>query len=86
VAAAARGSVEAAMAERETGISDADWWAANAPLLEQVLEPSRFPIASRVGSATGEEYAAPSSPDTYFAFGLERILDGIEVLVDRRRL
>ena len=83
VAAAARGSVEAAMAERETGVSDIDWWAANAPLLDQVLDASRFPIASRVGSASGEEYAAPSSPDTAFAFGLERILDGIEVLINR---
>ena len=84
-AAAARGSVEAAMAERETGISDADWWAANAPLLEQVFDATRFPIASRVGSAAGEEYAAPYSPDSAFAFGLERVLDGIEVLIRRVR-
>ena len=52
-------------------------------LLEQVIDAARFPIASRVGSAAGEEYEAPSFPDASFAFGLERVLDGIEVLVNR---
>jgi AcrR family transcriptional regulator len=84
VAGAARGSVEAGMAEQQTGISDEQWWAANAPLLAQVIDATRFPIASRVGSAAGEQYGAPYSPEYAFAFGLERILDGIDVLIHER--
>jgi AcrR family transcriptional regulator len=84
VAGAARGSVEAAQAKARTGVSDDEWWAANAPLLAQVIDAGRFPIASRVGSAAGEEYGAPYSPDYAFTFGLERVLDGIEAFVRSR--
>ena len=84
VQGAARGSVEAAQAEQRTGISDADWWAANAPLLERVLDPARYPTATRVGAAAGEEHAAAYAPEHNFEFGLARVLDGIEVLVRSR--
>lgn len=81
----ARASVEAQQAEARTGISDADWWAANAPLLEQAMDPARFPTATRVGSAAGEEYGAAYAPEHGFEFGMARILDGIEALMQRRR-
>ena len=84
VQGAARGSVEASQAEQRTGISDADWWAANAPLLERVLDPARYPTATRVGAAAGEEHAAAYAPEHNFEFGLARMLDGIEVLVRSR--
>jgi AcrR family transcriptional regulator len=86
VAGCARGSVEAAQAEQRTGISDADWWAANAPLLERVIQPERYPIATRVGSAAGEEHGAAYAPSFAFEFGLARVLDGIEVLIRSRDL
>ena len=81
----ARSSVEAAAAESRTGISDADWWAANAPLLERALDPERYPVAVRVGAAAGEEHQAAYAPDHAFTFGLTRILDGIEALIRPRR-
>jgi AcrR family transcriptional regulator len=85
VQGAARASVEAQLAEARTGISDADWWAANAPLLEQAMDPARYPTATRIGAAAGEEYGAAYAPDHGFEFGLARILDGIEALIQRPR-
>lgn len=77
VQGAARGAVEAAQVSQRTGMSDAQWWAASAPVLEQVIDGSRYPLAGRVGTAAGEAYGAASDPERAFAFGLERILDGI---------
>ena len=80
----ARASVDAKEVERRTGITDEQWWNAHAPLLERVLDEDRYPLAARVGAAVGEAYRAASAPEHAFAFGLERILDGIEVLVKAR--
>src|SRR5690606_7418264 len=84
VAGAARSSVEAAEAAQRTGISDDEWWAATAPVLAEVLEPERFPVASRVGPA-GEFHGAAYAPEHSVTFGLERVLDGIEVFIRSRR-
>jgi AcrR family transcriptional regulator len=78
---AVRGTIEAAEAEKRTGMTDEQWWYRQAPLLERVLDPSRFPLAARVGSAAGEEHQAVSDPAHDFEFGLQRVLDGIEALV-----
>jgi AcrR family transcriptional regulator len=82
---AARGAVEAARAEQVTGMTDEQWWEAHAPLLATVMDGSRYPTASRVGSAVGEKYrAASSAPEDTFAFGLQRFLDGIEAYLRSR--
>ncbi|GAA2376224.1 TetR/AcrR family transcriptional regulator [Dactylosporangium salmoneum] len=82
VTGAARAAVLADQAEQRTGRSDAEWWAAYAPLLSEVLDPARFPTAARIGQAAGEEYGA-GDPQRAFAFGLQRVLDGIALFVDR---
>lgn len=84
VRGAVRGAVDAAEVERESGLTELQWWEACAPLLEQVFDPARFPVATRVGAAAGEEHQSASSADHGFAFGLERVLDGIDVLVRAR--
>jgi AcrR family transcriptional regulator len=84
VEGAARRALEAAHAERNTGQSDEEWWGARAPLLEKLLDPERFPTAVRVGAAAGEEHNAAYAPEHSFEFGLHRILDGVQTLVDRR--
>ncbi|MFC7546662.1 TetR/AcrR family transcriptional regulator [Plantactinospora sp. GCM10030261] len=81
---AVRGAVEAAQAAASTGLTDEQWWHAHAPYLEKVLDPRRYPLAARVGSAAGQEYRAAGDPARAFEFGLARILDGIEVLVRGR--
>jgi AcrR family transcriptional regulator len=84
VRGAVRGAVDAAEVERESGLTELQWWEACAPLLEQVLDPARFPVATRVGAAAGEQHQSANSADHGFAFGLERVLDGIDVLVRSR--
>ncbi len=67
-------------AERVTGISENQWWAATEPFVAQVFDPERYPTAARVGPVAGEEVGA-YDPDRSFEFGLERLLDGIGVLI-----
>lgn len=85
VRGAARAAVEAAQAEQRSGMNDTEWWAAFAPILERVSDPSRHPVAARVGVASGQEYGAAVDPERAYRFGLERLLDGIAVLVGSRR-
>ena len=84
VQGAARTSVEASQVEQRTGMSDDEWWAANAPLLEKVFDPDRYPTAARVGPVAGAAYEAAYDPDFAFEFGLQRVLDGVEALVRAR--
>ncbi|QUH03117.1 TetR/AcrR family transcriptional regulator [Saccharopolyspora erythraea] len=85
VEGAARRSVEAAQTEQRTGVSDEQWWHAHAPLLNQIMDPARFPTAARVGSAAGEAHGSAQDPGHAFEFGLQRILDGIDAFVRARR-
>ncbi|TMR96515.1 TetR/AcrR family transcriptional regulator [Nonomuraea basaltis] len=80
----ARGAVEAAQAESRTGMNDEQWWAAHGPLLSRIADTDRFPTAARVGQAAGEALNAAYSPEHAFEFGLQRVLDGIEALVNSR--
>jgi len=78
------GSAARAQTVREqTGMSDDEWWYAIAPFFEH-LDFSAYPISSRVGSAAGETYGL-GDPDRAFLFGLERFLDGVEVMLARKR-
>ncbi|MFC4114692.1 TetR/AcrR family transcriptional regulator [Nonomuraea zeae] len=81
---AARGAVEAAQAESQTGMSDEQWWAAHAPFFSRIADHGRYPVATRVGQAAGEALNAAYSPEHAFEFGLQRVLDGIEALVNSR--
>lgn len=81
---AVRGAVEAAQAAARTGMTDDQWWHAHAPYLEKVLDPRRWPTAARVGAAAGQEYGGAGDPVRAFTFGLERVLDGVAVLVAAR--
>ncbi|WP_307849582.1 TetR/AcrR family transcriptional regulator [Qaidamihabitans albus] len=80
---AVRGAIEAAQAEQRTGMSDDVWWEQYAPLLEKVFDAERYPTAAAVGPVAGEELGA-GDPARAFEFGLERLLDGIEVLIRGR--
>ena len=81
-----RGSVsgvhEKADAERASGITEEQWWAATEPYLAEVFDAERYPTAARVGPVAGQELGA-YDPERSFEFGLARLLDGIGVLVGR---
>jgi len=74
---------QALAARRESGMTDEQWWEANAPLLERVLDPDAYPTAARVGAAAGAAQGGAYSPDHAWEFGLARVLDGLGALVAR---
>lgn len=82
VRGAARGAAEAAGAQARTGLTDQQWWEAYGPLLAEVLDPARYPTAVRVGTAAGQEYDAAHDPARSFAFGLQRVIDGIDSFIN----
>ena len=69
--------------QQETGMSEAEWWVNAEPVLAKVIDAARFPMATRVGSATGEAFQAASNPEFALDFGLERILSGVEELIKK---
>lgn len=81
VEACARVRVMMEQTQHDTGMTDAEWWVNEAPLLDQVIDPTLFPVAGRVGVAAGMAYQAATSPEHTFTFGLERILVGIAELL-----
>jgi AcrR family transcriptional regulator len=72
--------------QQESGQTDLEWWVAVAPVLETVMSGQHFPVAGRVGQAAGMAHQAVSDPEHALSFGLDRILDGVEVLITRRQV
>lgn len=86
VSGAVRGAARERWVKERTGKSDREWWDEVRPFLEQVFPPNEdaYPTASRVGAVVGEAYDGVHDPAGAFAFGLERLLDGLERLIERR--
>lgn len=71
--------------EREaTGLDDSQWWRAVMPTLEPVVDPARFPLSVRIGLAAQEARDGEFWGEEAFRFGLDRLLDGIGVLIEAR--
>lgn len=85
VESCARAAADARAAQRDTATSDAEWWAAHQPLLEKVFDPDAYPLATRVGAAAGQAHNSAYNPDHAYAFGLQRVLDGLAALIDSRK-
>lgn len=83
VQAHCRAAHDAARASTDSAMSDAEWWAANQPVLARALDPQAYPRAVRVGSAAGAAQGSAWDPDRAWRFGLARTLDGLAVLIDR---
>jgi AcrR family transcriptional regulator len=98
VAGAAKVANDARAAEQATGMSDDEWWAARAPVFDEVTAdldwPGRYPTASKLQDEQVFDQLDrdPDDPTPYlewdalrtFEFGLERLLDGLDALVARR--
>nr|WP_202893098.1 TetR/AcrR family transcriptional regulator [Kribbella italica] len=82
----ARAAAEHLRTQRESGLTDQEWWLTTGPLLDRYMAglADRFPVAGRVGTAAGEQFQAAMDADHSFRFGLDRILDGIQLLMDQR--
>ncbi|MGW6902935.1 TetR/AcrR family transcriptional regulator [Streptomyces sp. NPDC054940] len=78
VVGAARTQLYAQEAERRTGLTDTEFWQAQTPMLEKVLASGRYPLMASLDENTwGTDF-------DHFEFGLQRILDGLEVFVAGR--
>jgi AcrR family transcriptional regulator len=98
VSGAAKVVSDARAAERDTGISDDDWWNARAPLLEERFQSDecagRYPTMTRLSEEHAFDqldrpddttpYLVQEALDT-FEFGLQRLLDGLEAYVASRK-
>ena len=62
---------------------DAGWWEAAGPALARLVPGGAYPLAERVGTAAGEARGAAHDPEVAYAFALDRVLDGLAVLVER---
>lgn len=72
-------TIDAMQAADRTGVSDEEWWAAHEPHMVQAVSSGELPMMERVNAAGVWQ----GTFDT-FTFGLERLLDGIAVLVEAR--
>jgi AcrR family transcriptional regulator len=84
VAATARARVSDDRVRIRSGMDDDEWWDVSAPVLARLLDPTAFPVATRVGTASSEAYQGAGDPVHALEFGLDRILDGVAALVDGR--
>ena len=82
---AARLENQAAAERVSTGLNDVEWWVQAMPVLERVVDPQRFPLTVRVGRSVNDGRDGAFWGDSAFDFGVERLLDGIEALIMRRR-
>jgi AcrR family transcriptional regulator len=72
--------VDAAQAAQRTGVSDEQFWAAVGSGLEKVVSDDRYPLLEKVWSGGDLD----QTEEDLFEFGLQRMLDGIEALVEAR--
>ncbi len=84
VRASARLSTAVTPRSEKSGSSDQEWWAVAGPILTALIDPTRFPHASRIGVVAGQEYDSAVDPDRTYAFGLQTILDGVETLIRKK--
>jgi hypothetical protein len=83
VRSAARFALDMAQAEQHTGVAAAAWGVAYGRLLRTVIEAERFPtLFALIASGLFEE--PDGDPDDDLEFGLQLILDGIEILIRHR--
>jgi AcrR family transcriptional regulator len=84
VRGAVRAALDAREIERETGMTDEQWWAMNTPLLEGLIDPARYPTTVKIGEAYKSGAMPPPDRMRTFEFGLQRVLDGVEAFIAGR--
>jgi len=85
VQGSARAATEAAAIASTTAMTDEQWWERQADILRKVVDPAKFPRATRVGEAAGSAQSGAYHADMAYRFGLERVLDGLSELVKRHK-
>jgi AcrR family transcriptional regulator len=80
VAGLAKTTIEAMQAADRTGISDEEWWEIQGEYVGPAVVAGELPMLTKVGEA-----GAFNSMFDNFEFGLQRVLDGLGVLIEARR-
>jgi hypothetical protein len=78
----ARTATAAVTVREATALTEQQWWERAGPLLGEVLDPARFPLAVRVGAAAGQAQGAAWDSAHAFDFGVQRVLDGLAPLFE----
>ncbi|MEE1800576.1 TetR/AcrR family transcriptional regulator [Streptomyces sp. JV176] len=74
----ARTQVHAIEAEKMSGTTDEEFWKAQEPFLSRAMTSGVYPVMAGLSEESfGSEF-------DHFEFGLQRLLDGLEVLVEQR--
>ncbi len=70
-----------AAAIRASGLTPTEWMASYPRMLAELTDARRFPALAKFIAAG--VFEAEDGPDDEFIFGLDRILDGVEILIRR---
>jgi AcrR family transcriptional regulator len=84
VRGAVRSAIEAREIEQRTGMSEEQWVAAAEPALLKAMDAEAFPVLRRVGAACRIANRGGFDRAKGFEFGLQRVLDGVEVFIQRK--
>ncbi|WP_219413262.1 TetR/AcrR family transcriptional regulator [Pseudonocardia nigra] len=79
VAGLAKTTIEATQATERTGISDDEWWEIQGEYVGPAVVAGKLPMLTKVGEA-----GAFTSMFDHFEFGLQRVLDGLGLLIQAR--
>jgi hypothetical protein len=75
--ASTEADIEAAI--RASGLAPVEWMASYPRMLAELTDPARFPALTRFIAAG--VFEVDDGPDDEFVFGLDRILDGVQALI-----
>jgi AcrR family transcriptional regulator len=84
VQASARAGADTRAAAATSGTGDYQWWQERGPVFELVFDRHAYPNATRIGAAAGAALGAAFNPEHAYEFGLQRVLDGLGVLIAAR--
>ncbi|MFI6288060.1 TetR/AcrR family transcriptional regulator [Streptomyces sp. NPDC051018] len=76
-------AADIAEAVESSGVGAEEVMRRYATTLKRLAHPERYPSVARVLEAKVMD--GPDDPDYAFVFGMERILDGVEVMIEKRR-
>jgi AcrR family transcriptional regulator len=84
VQASARAEADARTVAERSAQTDRQWWQESGPVLAKVFDTHAYPTATRVGAAAGAALGGAYNPAHAYAFGLQRVLDGLGVLIEEK--
>jgi hypothetical protein len=75
---------EAREAERQSGLTDEQWFQIVGPMLEERIDLAAYPAIARMRDAGPKRTRSPQELAARFEFGLERVLDGLDAFIRQR--